>query len=313
VDEARPADGGARVRQTLYAPPGALDGSPVARAVILVCVLVFAAEVFAVRSLWALYEVPLPVEIAFGANSQALSLDVGHAERLLASCFVHGSLLHLLLNMYTLRQVSGLVEPEVGSARFAVLFVVTGIAGSLASAFVMGKVLGRPPMASVGASGAICGVMGAAVVVGARIEGWKSESAWQVGFWLLVMLAIGMKFPRVDNAAHIGGLVAGIAMAALWRRTVVYSRARTAFVVGASGALCVAAGAIIAWRDRTDPYAGLDVNERLLTVQLALDQSDCAGARQAMRAAERVGGDRPELAGLRTVIESRCPPEPLGR
>jgi rhomboid protease GluP len=293
------------VRQAIYAGPDALASSPVTRTIIFACIVVFVGEVLASRSLHSLISVPLSVEVDFGANDPRLSIEMGHVERLLSSCFLHTSLLHIAVNMYTLRQVGPLVEPTVGSGRYATMFVLTGLAGSLASAF-MGELLGHP-VASVGASGAICGVMGAAVVVGARVDGWRSGIAWQIGFWLLVNLALGLEIPGIDNAAHVGGLLGGCAIAALWRRGVTYSPARTAVAVGASALLCLASGAVVAWRDRTDPYSVHDWNARSRLVGLALERGDCVGARRALLATEALGEETPELEGLRRAVDETCP------
>jgi rhomboid protease GluP len=207
--------------------------------------------------------------------------------------------------MYTLRQVGPLVEPTVGSGRYAVLFVVTGLAGSLASA-LMQEITGHSAP-SVGASGAICGVMGAAVVVGARMEGWKSGIAWQIGFWLAVNLALGLQVQGIDNAAHVGGLASGCVVAMLWRRGVTYSARATAIMVGVCAALCLASGAVVAWRDRTDPYTLLDFEGRLLVAQRAMLRGDCATAREALAAAQAIKEGKPEDRGLEHAIEQSCP------
>ena len=307
MDRERPDENEAHPRflQVVYSGPDALVASPITRTILMACVLVFAGEVLASHSLQALVRVPIPVALAFGANEPDLVLKMGQVDRLLASCFLHGSLLHLMVNMYTLRQVGPLVEPEVGSARYATLFVFTGIAGSMTSA-LLGRLLGHHGY-SVGASGAICGVMGAAVIVGARVEGWKSWIAWQIGFWLAVTLVIGARLPGIDNAAHIGGLLSGCLLALAWRREVVPA-GRTAWVVGLASAFCVAAGLRVAWRERTDPAAMLDIDQRIHLVQLALARGDCVTAREGMEMTEELGEGRAEVAGLRKVVEDKCGP-----
>jgi rhomboid protease GluP len=309
VDRERPTENEAHPRflQVVYSGPDALVASPITRTILMACVLVFAGEVVASHSLQALVRVSTPVALAFGANEPDLVLKLGQTDRLLASCFAHTSLFHLFINMYTLRQVGPLVEPEVGSARYSTLFVVTGIAGSLTSA-LLGRLLGHHGF-TVGASGAICGVMGAAVVVWARVEGWRSWIAWQIGFWLAVTLVLGARLPGIDNAAHVGGLMSGSLMALAWRREVI-PPARTAWIVGIASAFCVAAGLRVAWRDRTDPAAMLDLDQRIHLVQLALDRGDCVTALEGMEMAEELGQGA-ELAGLRKAVEQKCgPPGP---
>jgi rhomboid protease GluP len=162
---------------------------------------------------------------------------------------------------------------------------------------------------SVGASGAICGVMGAAVVVGLRIEGWKSPIARQIGFWLMVTLALGASMKHIDNAAHVGGLAAGALIASSWTRGVAYSRKATIACVAGATLLCVASGLSTAYRDATDRYALLGKNERSHLVSAALEQGDCAEARRALVATEAVADeDSPDVVGLRKGVESACPP-----
>jgi rhomboid protease GluP len=293
--------GGARAQKT-----GAFTGAPVTLAIILVNLAIFAGEVIAARSLMALKDVPPTVWLAFGANYAPLTLALGQYDRLVAACFVHGSLLHVAMNMWSLRQIGPFAERTVGSARYAVLYVVTGIAGS-ASSVVWGLVSGHV-VPSVGASGAICGVLGAALVLGVRLEGWQSPIARQIGFWLVIIIAFGASFPGIDNAAHLGGIVSGSIIATLWRRGIQYSKIATLLSIGVSAAVCVASGAAVVWRDATDPFALSGPNERANIVVLSLQRRDCTGARRALVATEAVAAPTPELEGLRAEVDRACPP-----
>jgi hypothetical protein len=115
---------------------------------------------------------------------------------------------------------------------------------------------------------------------------------------------------HIDNAAHVGGLAAGALIAAAWRRGT-YSRSATIACVAGSTLLCVAAGLSTAYRDATDRFALLDVNERANRVVAALSRGDCAGARRALVATEAVAEGAPEVAGLRKEVETACPPGSL--
>jgi rhomboid protease GluP len=287
-------------------PTGARVLAPLTRIILWVNVAIFALEVIESRTIEALMGPSPEVLLAFGANTAPLTLGLGQYDRLLAACFLHGSLLHLAFNMSALWQIGPFVERAVGAARYAVLYVVTGIAAS-ATSVVWGLLRGEHPW-SVGASGAICGVMGAAVVVGLRVEGWGSPLARQIGFWLLVTLAFGASVKHIDNAAHVGGLVAGVVLAASWRRGVAYSRPATIACVTVAVLVCVLAGLSTAYRDATDPFAFRDANERGHAVVLALQRGDCTIARRALVATEAVADETPELAGLRKDVESACPP-----
>jgi rhomboid protease GluP len=278
----------------------------VTRIIVLANLVIFAGEIIASRSLQSLVSVPAEVWFAFGANYAPLTLALGQYDRLVASCFVHGNLLHVALNMWSLVQIGPFVERTVGSARYPVLYVVTGIAGSTAS-IVWGLVSGNIAP-SVGASGAICGVMGAALVLGVRLEGWTSPIARQIGFWLLVIVVYGRVVKGIDNAAHIGGIVSGGLIASAWRRGIQYSKSATVLSMAASAAVCLWAGAAVVWRDATDQYGQKGPNERSNLVEDELGHRNCAEARRALVATEAVSPPTPELLGLRRQVDEACPP-----
>ncbi|MGO8991886.1 MAG: rhomboid family intramembrane serine protease [Polyangiaceae bacterium] len=285
---------------------GAFTGAPVTLVIVMANLAIFAGEVIASRSLRSLVEVPAQVWLAFGANYAPLTLALGQYDRLVASCFVHGSLLHVALNMWSLRNIGPFVERTVGSARYPVLYVVTGIVGSVSSV-AWGLISGHV-VPSVGASGAICGILGAALVLGVRLEGWRSGIARQIGFWIVIIVAYGATVPGIDNAAHVGGMVSGCLIATAWRRGVQYSQLATVACIAVSAAVCIGAGGAVVWRDATDPYALRGPNERSDLVVLALKHHDCAGARKALVATEAVSAPTPELDGLRAEVDRACPP-----
>lgn len=162
----------------------------------------------------------------FGANDAELTMTAGHVETLLASVFLHGSLLHLAFNMVALRQVGPFLERTVTATRMMPLYLISGILASLSSAMV-GWFLDAGRL-SVGASGAICGLLGAALVTGYRIEGPSSPVMRIMARWLLSVVIFGLVTRGisklsggrggVDNAAHIGGAISGAVIAMLWRR-----------------------------------------------------------------------------------------------
>ncbi len=139
-------------------------------------------------------------------------LAAGEWWRLVTPVLVHGSLLHLLFNMYFLYLVGPLVEQLYGSARFVLLYVLTAAAGSAAS-FVFGG-----PAPSVGASGAIfglCGVLLAVSLVHHPVLDRRGRALMsQIGGLVVLNLVIGFGFDAlgggIDNAAHVGGLLAGL-------------------------------------------------------------------------------------------------------
>jgi membrane associated rhomboid family serine protease len=137
-----------------------------------------------------------------------LAVANGEYWRLWTVTLVHASFLHLFFNMYALYIVGPLVETLYGSRLFVLFYLLCAAAGSIAS-FVFG---GNIP--AVGASGAIFGLFGLLLAASRThhpvIDRRGRALLGQVGMLILINLAIGFIIPRIDNAAHIGGLVAGI-------------------------------------------------------------------------------------------------------
>jgi rhomboid protease GluP len=140
----------------------------------------------------------------------------GQVYRLLSVVLVHDptNILHLLFNMYALWYAGQLVERMYGPWRLLVAYVVAGICGSMAS-FVFGS-----GTWGVGASGAIFGLFGIALVATryhAIADAQVRAVASQIGFLIVLNLVLGFSgaFGNVDNAAHVGGLLAGLWLALL--------------------------------------------------------------------------------------------------
>lgn len=145
--------------------------------------------------------------VRWGSNAGPLTLD-GQWWRLVTSMFLHGSLLHIAFNMLALYQVGRLVERMFGSLRFVALYMLAGVAGSMAS------VLWNPQVNSVGASGAIFGIIGGLFAFMRRPDSGvpptiMKEVRGSLSGFLLFNIAAGLIYPHTDNAAHIGGLVGG--------------------------------------------------------------------------------------------------------
>jgi membrane associated rhomboid family serine protease len=150
--------------------------------------------------------------VKWGSNLPRLTLGAGEWWRLLTSSFVHGNLLHLAMNMFALWQAGQLVERIFGSARFAGLYLLAGIGGSLGS--LAWGLLSQHPVNSVGASGAIFGIIGGLLAfIGREHSGVPPtvvrDLRSSVGPFLLFNIGAGFLYPHTDNAAHIGGLVGG--------------------------------------------------------------------------------------------------------
>ena len=138
-----------------------------------------------------------PVSIAFGQDYY----------RLVSAIFLHGSILHLAFNMYVLFVLGPTLERILGHGRFLLLFLLAGVGGSVAS-----YAFSEPTTWSVGASGAIFGLMGALLIAGQRLR----YDVTMVLVLVVINIVIGFVFSSgIDWRAHLGGLATGAAVAAV--------------------------------------------------------------------------------------------------
>ena len=144
--------------------------------------------------------------ISDGAVSRAAVAD-GEVWRLLTAGFLHAGLLHLMFNAFALYVLGSMLEPAIGRVRFAIVYFVSLLAGSF------GALLVEPDALTVGASGAIFGLMGAAVVV-MRNRGINPMESG-LGLWLGINLVFTFAIPGISIGGHIGGLIGGAVAAAL--------------------------------------------------------------------------------------------------
>jgi membrane associated rhomboid family serine protease len=142
-----------------------------------------------------------------GGNVPALSL-AGEPWRLLASTFLHIGILHLALNMYGLWVLGRVVEQIFGPRRFFVVYLLAGLGGALTSAIYAHAGV------SAGASGAVMGILGAAVAEfylrkRAYPELWRREVLSNLLFIIAANVLIASAVPGIDQAAHLGGMITG--------------------------------------------------------------------------------------------------------
>jgi membrane associated rhomboid family serine protease len=121
--------------------------------------------------------------------------------RLITSGFLHASILHIGFNMYLLYALGRMIEGAVGSLRFATIYFVSLLAGSF------GALIANPHAPSLGASGAVFGLMGAAFIE-LRRRGIDPFQAG-IGPLILINLVLGFVIPNISVGAHIGGLIGG--------------------------------------------------------------------------------------------------------
>ena len=173
----------------------------------------------------------LRVLIAYGAKVNRLIDERGEWWRFVAPIFLHGGIAHIFMNMYGLWVLGPYVEQLYGSATFVVFWIVSGIAGVVASYLsvqpewaasgVLGRFLFKSQDAvSVRASGALFGLVGVLFVFGIKFrhelpEGFKQAFGTGMLPTILLNVFIGYIVPVIDNAAHLGGMVAGAGLALL--------------------------------------------------------------------------------------------------
>ena len=237
-DHAGRAQGTARVstgvRRAAYEGTGAL----VTKVLIALNVLVFLANLaqgssFSQTSGSLFEKGALFISVPFFPGG----LADGEWWRLLTAAFLHGSIIHLGMNMFVLWFVGAPVEQAIGRGRFLALYIVSGLAGSA------GALLFDPHAITVGASGAIFGILGAALVL-----------EWQRNFVLggqalgliVINLVLTFAIPNISIGGHLGGLAGGalsmLALSRFGRTHAIYGRPG---LVGVLGVIAVGLGAVL--------------------------------------------------------------------
>jgi membrane associated rhomboid family serine protease len=177
-----------------------------------------------------IYEHGVLVSTAVGSNGQLIGVAEGEWWRLVTAAFLHYGPLHLGMNMLVLWIIGPPLEEYFGHGRYALVYLVSGLAGSA------GALLWSPNALTVGASGAIWGIMGAALVLEAR-------KIWVFGgqaMGLVVFnLAITFLIPGISIGGHVGGLIGG-GLCALAFSSLRRSPSLATLAVAAVGVLSVA-------------------------------------------------------------------------
>ncbi len=135
----------------------------------------------------------------FGINGPQIA--DGDVWRILTGGFLHLGLLHIAFNMYALYILGGILEPGIGTPRFVALYFASLLAGSA------GALIADPHTTTVGASGAIFGLMSATFII-ARRRGLGALSQ-QIGFFILLNLLFSFSVSGISIGGHLGGLAGG--------------------------------------------------------------------------------------------------------
>ncbi|MDK1018718.1 MAG: rhomboid family intramembrane serine protease [Actinomycetota bacterium] len=140
-------------------------------------------------------------------------VSVGEWWRIFTAALLHGGLMHIAFNMYALYLFGPRLEQQVGTPAFTALYIATAGTGGMTS-FMFGSTF----QISIGASGAIFGLLGAWIFVAWKMRHTPGGRAMfnQLGVLLAINLALPLFVARIDWRAHIGGLVGGILIAWLW-------------------------------------------------------------------------------------------------
>ncbi|MGN6664862.1 MAG: rhomboid family intramembrane serine protease [Solirubrobacterales bacterium] len=179
--------------------PGQFSAFPVTMALIVINVIVYLIEVTAGSG--GLENPSGKIVLHYGLYGPFV--NEGEWYRLVTSGFLHANLFpHLFFNMLLLFLLGRLLEPALGSVRFLAIYFASLLAGSF------GALILDPNSLSLGASGAIFGIFGAGFVL-ARRRGLDALAS-QIGFLIILNLALTLADPGISIGAHLGGLAGGL-------------------------------------------------------------------------------------------------------
>jgi membrane associated rhomboid family serine protease len=142
-------------------------------------------------------------------------VNAGEWWRVFSAALLHASVMHILFNMYALYLFGPRLEQQVGSPAFAALYLASAGAGGAAAYVLLGTTSTTP---LVGASGAIFGLFGAWIFVAWRMRNTPGGRSMFTNLMVLlgINLALPLFIPNIAWEAHVGGLVAGFAIAYVW-------------------------------------------------------------------------------------------------
>lgn len=168
--------------------------------IIILNILVYLIEIIKSRNL---IDINIYTLIQMGAKVNIL-INRGEIYRLITSTFLHGGIIHILFNMSALNIIGKEVEYIYGSKKYILIYILSALSGSLFS------YLFNPNSVSVGASGAIFGLLGAMLVFGLKEKDKIGKQyAKNILETLAINVIIGITISNIDNYAHLGGLIMG--------------------------------------------------------------------------------------------------------
>ncbi|MBR1599601.1 MAG: rhomboid family intramembrane serine protease [Lachnospiraceae bacterium] len=184
--------------------------TPANISIVVLNIIIYIVVIGINGSIFASYDTS--VMLKMGALSYETFIDGGWYE-LVASLFLHFGISHLFNNMVLLTYVGCELEKRIGSIRYLLIYLLSGIAGNAASLWYYARI-GETEIASAGASGAIFGVIGCLIVYLLAGPSGTSDNRNLTARRLMVMALLtiyyGLTTVGIDNAAHIGGFCFGL-------------------------------------------------------------------------------------------------------
>lgn len=157
----------------------------------------------------SLFDINADVLVQFGAKYNP-AIESGQYFRLLTCMFLHGGVIHIALNMYALYSIGPLVEKIYGRSKYLTIYFITGIIASLASYMFSSGI-------SVGASGAIFGLLGAVLAYAFKERNNIGKDFLRSVLSVLIAnLIIGLSIANIDNFAHMGGAISGVILGEIY-------------------------------------------------------------------------------------------------
>jgi len=144
--------------------------------------------------------------ISWGAIVPPLITEQKEYYRILTAMALHGSVIHFLMNSYVLFYIGGHLERFIGPIKYLIVYLVAGIISSLFVVF-----FGASNVVTIGASGAIFGVMGGLFMLTIKKASWFHPQAIRsIRNLMLINLVFTFIIPNISIPGHLGGLVAGV-------------------------------------------------------------------------------------------------------
>lgn len=137
---------------------------------------------------------------------QTLAYNAGQHYRLWSSMFLHASVTHILGNMSSLIFVGNILEDLIGHVRYLLVYMLSGVGSAYLSLLFL-----NPNTVSVGASGAVFGIIGCLLIVTMfRYSNWKNGVVTALLYTIFINLGVSVIDPSINLYAHLGGLITGI-------------------------------------------------------------------------------------------------------